>query len=243
MEGDDTSTKHIALFQNPLCAVVIYFVCTRVEICGNKTGGNPEAWHEAFINVIARSQLLQAQSIQIKAYSRRVYQDAFPRWSFARLSAIKWKPTDQIFYDTVGADNKKHWKTWSSVEMASFFAFSHPIDIDIKLFEEENRKEVEIKSDKDKKDTCPIYYDGEAVKGQVIVRLRDGKSIKHDGIKVEFVGCIGAFWSIYRRSSPNAIQNSSTTEAITMNFCHSCKSSSLQENWELRKHWISNLKM
>lgn len=28
--------------------------------------------------------------------------------------------------------------------------------------------------------------------GQVIIRVRDGKNVKHEGIKVEFVGSIGS---------------------------------------------------
>ncbi len=77
--------------------------------------------------------------------------------------------------------------------MASFFAFSQPIDIDVRLIGEEDRKQVEIKGSKDRKESCPIYYDGEGVKGQSIVRVRDGKTIKHDGIKIEFIGSIGTY--------------------------------------------------
>ena len=49
--------------------------------------------------------------------------------------------------------------------MAYFFASA--IDVDIKLEGEEVRKQVEIKSDKDKNITCPVYYDGDSVTGQV----------------------------------------------------------------------------
>ena len=49
--------------------------------------------------------------------------------------------------------------------MAYFFASA--IDVDIKLEGEELRKQVEIKSDKDKNITCPVYYDGDSVTGQV----------------------------------------------------------------------------
>ena len=50
--------------------------------------------------------------------------------------------------------------------MAAYF-FASPIDVDIKLEGEELRKQVEIKSDKDKNITCPVYYDGDSVTGQV----------------------------------------------------------------------------
>jgi vacuolar protein sorting-associated protein 26 len=49
------------------------------------------------------------------------------------------------------------------------YFFSTAIDVDIKLEGEELRKQVEIKSDKDKDKniTCPVYYDGDSVTGQV----------------------------------------------------------------------------
>ncbi|KAL1709520.1 vacuolar protein sorting-associated protein 26-domain-containing protein, partial [Schizophyllum commune] len=79
--------------------------------------------------------------------------------------------------------------------MAAYF-FSSPIDIDIKLSDEEARKHVDMKSDKDKDKvvSCPVYYDGEGVGGTVSIRVRDGKKITHDGIKVEFVGTIELFY-------------------------------------------------
>jgi len=49
--------------------------------------------------------------------------------------------------------------------MAYFFA--SPIDVDIKLEGEEQRKQVEIKGEKDKSISCPVYYDGDSVTGQV----------------------------------------------------------------------------
>lgn len=49
--------------------------------------------------------------------------------------------------------------------MAYFFA--SPIDVDIKLEGEELRKQVEIKSEKEKSVSCPVYYDGDSVTGQV----------------------------------------------------------------------------
>jgi hypothetical protein len=90
--------------------------------------------------------------------------------------------------------------------MAAYF-FASPIDVDIKLEGEEGRKQVEMKSDKEKTISCPVYYDGDSVSGtvraravsfprrahlvQVAIRVRDGKKMQHDGIKVEFVGSIG----------------------------------------------------
>ena len=122
--------------------------------------------------------------------------------------------------------------------MAYFFASA--IDVDIKLEGEELRKQVEIKSDKDKNITCPVYYDGDSVTGQVrfslrcirfswgiqsltlkvTIRVRDGKKTTHDGIKVEFVGSIGSFSFSRANSQAYSFRKSySMTEGIIMNSC------------------------
>jgi len=77
--------------------------------------------------------------------------------------------------------------------MAAFF-FSSPIDIDIKPEGEDLRKKVDSKGEKDRPISCPIYFDGESISGQVTVRVREGKRTAHDGIKVEFVGNIELFY-------------------------------------------------
>ncbi|CAK5263990.1 unnamed protein product [Mycena citricolor] len=77
--------------------------------------------------------------------------------------------------------------------MAAYF-FASPVDVDIKLEGEDQRKQVETKSEKEKTVSCPVYYDGESVSGQVSIRVRDGKKMQHDGIKVEFVGSIELFY-------------------------------------------------
>lgn len=96
--------------------------------------------------------------------------------------------------------------------MAAYF-FASPVDVEIKLEGEDERKIVEVKSDKEKTVSSPVFYDGDNVAGQVrpllldayyrsnfqkvTVRVRDGKKLAHEGIKVEFVGSIGelAYWS------------------------------------------------
>jgi hypothetical protein len=50
--------------------------------------------------------------------------------------------------------------------MAAYF-FASPIDVDIKMEGEEQRKQVEMKSDKEKTISCPVYYDGDSVSGTV----------------------------------------------------------------------------
>ena len=54
--------------------------------------------------------------------------------------------------------------------MASFFSFSSPVDVDVRLDGEDARKQVEIMMDKAGKEKCPIYFDGESVKGSVCSR-------------------------------------------------------------------------
>jgi len=94
--------------------------------------------------------------------------------------------------------------------MAAYF-FASPIDVDIKLDGEEARKFVDMKGEKDKVIACPVYFDGESVAGQVrphpvgcfsanlalqvSVRVRDGKKVTHDGIRIEFVGSIGMYFT------------------------------------------------
>lgn len=50
--------------------------------------------------------------------------------------------------------------------MAAYF-FASPIDVDIKLDGEDARKQAQLKGEKDKLISAPIYYDGEPVSGQV----------------------------------------------------------------------------
>lgn len=53
--------------------------------------------------------------------------------------------------------------------MAAFFSGfgAQPVDVDIRLQGEDQRRQVEVKGEKDKKEMCPVYYDGESVAGQV----------------------------------------------------------------------------
>jgi len=77
--------------------------------------------------------------------------------------------------------------------MAAYF-FASPVDVDIKLEGEDERKKVDLKAEKERPLSCPVYYDGDAVAGQITVRVRDGKKLAHEGIKVEFIGSIELFY-------------------------------------------------
>lgn len=69
--------------------------------------------------------------------------------------------------------------------------FGSPADIDITFAGEEERRHVEVKVDRDRREKLPLYFDGESISGKVSIRLKDGKRLEHNGIKVEFVGDIG----------------------------------------------------
>ena len=69
-----------------------------------------------------------------------------------------------------------HHLSGTAVPMAAFFSFGSGIDVDVRLADEENRQFVEVKGDTGKgskgdafagRERCPVYLDGEAVKGQV----------------------------------------------------------------------------
>lgn len=105
----------------------------------------------------------------------------------------------------------------SLATMASLFGFgSTPVQIDIHLTSEETRRQVELKPSSsststaanggggvsggnggsggvvgEKKELCPVYYDAESVSGSVTVRVKDGKKLVHEGIRLELVGAIG----------------------------------------------------
>ncbi|KAK9739104.1 Vacuolar protein sorting-associated protein 26, partial [Basidiobolus ranarum] len=78
--------------------------------------------------------------------------------------------------------------------MASLFGLTPPGDIEITLDGEDQRKMVEAKVDKDRREKFPLYLDGESVSGKVTVKVKNGKRFEHNGIKVEFVGNIELFY-------------------------------------------------
>ena len=74
--------------------------------------------------------------------------------------------------------------------MTSLFSFSSPVDIDIRLEDEHERKTVDVKTVGASKETYPVYYDGESVRGSVVIQPRHAKKLQHDGIKIELLGCM-----------------------------------------------------
>lgn len=83
----------------------------------------------------------------------------------------------------------------------SLFSFSTPLDIDIVLQDTDDRPTVDVKLSSTpasrevvRHEKCPLYLDGETVKGAVTIRPKDGKRLEHTGIKVQFVGTIEMFF-------------------------------------------------
>ncbi|KAK3808654.1 MAG: vacuolar protein sorting-associated protein 26-domain-containing protein [Benniella sp.] len=80
------------------------------------------------------------------------------------------------------------------MSVANLFGFTAPVDIQVTFKGEEERKLVEVKVDKDRREKFPLYFDGETVAGKIQIRVKDGKKLEHNGIKVEFVGNIELFY-------------------------------------------------
>lgn len=68
--------------------------------------------------------------------------------------------------------------------------FKAPLDIEIRLDDEENRKSVDVKTAQGRIEKLPIYKDGESVKGSVIIRTKEGRKVEHLGVKVQLHGSI-----------------------------------------------------
>lgn len=68
--------------------------------------------------------------------------------------------------------------------------FKAPLDIEIRLAGEDTRQHVEVKNKNGRKEKLPLYEDGESVKGQVTIRVKDGRRVEHLGIKIQLIGTI-----------------------------------------------------
>ncbi|RCK57576.1 Carboxypeptidase Y-deficient protein 8 [Candida viswanathii] len=68
--------------------------------------------------------------------------------------------------------------------------FKAPLDIEIRLDNEDSRKHHEVKSPQGRLEKLPVYKDGESVKGTVTLRTKEGKKLDHLGVKVQLLGSI-----------------------------------------------------
>ena len=53
--------------------------------------------------------------------------------------------------------------------MASYI-WGTPVDVEIRLENEDARRKAEVKLEKDRRDSLPVYLDGESIIGQVRTR-------------------------------------------------------------------------
>ena len=68
--------------------------------------------------------------------------------------------------------------------------FKAPLDIEIRLDNEDTRKHVDVKTPQGRLEKLPIYKDGESVKGTVTIRTREGRKVEHLGVRVQLLGSI-----------------------------------------------------
>lgn len=68
--------------------------------------------------------------------------------------------------------------------------FKAPLDIEIRLDNENTRKRIDVKTPQGRVESLPIYKDGESVKGTVTIRTKEGKKVEHLGVKVQLLGTI-----------------------------------------------------
>lgn len=68
--------------------------------------------------------------------------------------------------------------------------FKAPLDIEIRLDNEDTRNHVDVKTPQGRLEKLPIYKDGESVKGTVTIRTREGRKVEHFGVRVQLLGSI-----------------------------------------------------
>ncbi|KAI9184192.1 Vacuolar protein sorting-associated protein 26 [Blastocladiella emersonii ATCC 22665] len=77
--------------------------------------------------------------------------------------------------------------------MQSLFGLGSTADVDIRFDGEEQRTWVDVKSGRDQRDKFPLYADGESVTGKVTIRVKEGKRLEHNGIRIQILGQIEMF--------------------------------------------------
>ncbi|OMJ14489.1 Vacuolar protein sorting-associated protein 26B [Smittium culicis] len=80
------------------------------------------------------------------------------------------------------------------MSLASLFGFGPSIEINIQLDDEELKQKIEYKVSRDLRESAPLYFDGEAVSGKVLISVADNQKLIHNGIKAEFIGTIEMFY-------------------------------------------------
>ena len=127
----------------------------------------------------------------------------------------------------------------------SLFSFSTPLDIDIVLQDTDDRQTVDVKLDKNKREKCLLYLDGETVKGAVTIRPKDGKRLEHTGIKVQFVGTIGKeekprYDSLRQTAYVHSLQRCTSIATQITNSCRYRPSSPVLESYSIPSRYHSH---
>ena len=116
--------------------------------------------------------------------------------------------------------------------MMSLF-FKSPLDIEILLDGEETRKHVDVpaypgsgtttttnsssgsvsSSNSRRSFSLPLYEDGESITGTVILRVREGKRVEHQGVKIAVIGSIDMVKSSGSSSTPVKASSASLNDS------------------------------
>ncbi|KAJ1501013.1 hypothetical protein HMI56_003487, partial [Coelomomyces lativittatus] len=83
--------------------------------------------------------------------------------------------------------------------MQSWFTFTPTAEIDIRFDGEEQREWVDVQLTKEKREQFPLYHDGESVAGTVTLRVRNGRKLEHQGVRIQLIGQI----EIYPEKAPH----------------------------------------
>ncbi|OON24014.1 vacuolar protein sorting-associated protein 26, partial [Opisthorchis viverrini] len=75
----------------------------------------------------------------------------------------------------------------------NFLGLGQNVDIRIELDDEEHRKQEECKTEDGHVYPLSVYYDGETVAGRVLIGMKRGSKLEHQGIRIDFLGVIEFF--------------------------------------------------
>ncbi|MFH4982827.1 hypothetical protein AB6A40_009536 [Gnathostoma spinigerum] len=74
----------------------------------------------------------------------------------------------------------------------AFFGFGQSAEVTVKLSDEDTRKVSTIRGEDGRQERHFLFYDGESVAGTVHIAVK--KKLEHQGIRIEFVGQIEAYY-------------------------------------------------
>ncbi|KAA3670690.1 vacuolar protein sorting-associated protein 26, partial [Paragonimus westermani] len=72
----------------------------------------------------------------------------------------------------------------------NFLGLGQNVDIRVTLHDEDSRKQEEFKTEDGQTYPLLIYYDGETVAGNVLIGMKRGSKLEHQGIRIDFLGVI-----------------------------------------------------